>query len=379
MQFLTDLGLELSVLVCHLYEKYREEPLKAFHELVLRTNHSSCSSEDDSNHQSLLTLGETSWYKGMMERYASLRRRLLEEHNDDVQEAREVTFSLYPQGCGVSEYADSIVTCAAMLTRSVPSSILQRFTACRVQELKDKGCMSVSVDELAHDLVERPVLDSLTPSRWWQDEAVPPAAAAGGPVELKKVAFRSQPLELLIVYSFHGNPRRRRIPLEGVLQESSPTATIVKRLVRTHGSLVSEAQLRSYIQRLQDLLRKSTENPPEAAGPEEASCSQHGLQPQPFDVNFKTHNVDLEGQRRSSQPSTSEVNKADVGLLYRDPEAALKNVDLNDADDITLQEFKAKMNEAFLQNALRPGDPGYVYDKRLEVNPTERSEWDDSD
>ncbi|KEG14711.1 hypothetical protein DQ04_00331040 [Trypanosoma grayi] len=78
-------------------------------------------------------------------------------------------------------------------------------------------------------------------------------------------------------------------------------------------------------------------------------------------------------------PTDSVVNKADVGLLYRNPEEALNNVDLNDADDVTLREFKAKMEEKFVENAVRPGDPGYVYDKRLEVKPTERSEWDDSD
>jgi hypothetical protein len=72
----------------------------------------------------------------------------------------------------------------------------------------------------------------------------------------------------------------------------------------------------------------------------------------------------------------SDVKKADVGLLYRDPEAALKDVDLQDADDITVKEFKLKMDDTFHANIVRPGDPRYQYDIRKTVAPTEKSEWD---
>ena len=72
-------------------------------------------------------------------------------------------------------------------------------------------------------------------------------------------------------------------------------------------------------------------------------------------------------------------NKADIGLLYRDPEKALQNVDLQDADEFTLQEFKNKMTEKFSKRVVKPGDPDYVYDKRVEIKAEKASEWDDSD
>lgn len=74
------------------------------------------------------------------------------------------------------------------------------------------------------------------------------------------------------------------------------------------------------------------------------------------------------------------VKKGTMKLLYTDPENALKDVDLQDADAVTLQEYKDKMNEKFKEKVLKPGDEGYEYDKRVEVGkPTARSEWDDSD
>lgn len=383
MQFVSDLGLELSVFVCHLYAKYSEEPLKAFHELVLRTRSSCCGSDDSSNYLSLATLSGTQWYQDMTKRYASLRQRLRGERDDDVQEAREVTVSLYPQGCRVSEYADAIVTSAAMLTSNIPSTVLERFASCRVKDLNEKGCVSISADELASDLIERPVLDSFTPSRWWEsDNTAPSSSLKDELVAVKSIGLRVQPVEILIFYTYNGRPRRRFIPLDGLLHENSPIAPLLRRLVRSHGMLVSESQLRSYLQRLQELMRKSVESHASTVKPEGPLQPQFDWKQQIgySDNASAAHNTGEEEQHMTSAKTVEpEVNKADVGLLYRDPEAALKNVDLNDADDITLQEFKAKMNEGFMQNALRPGDPGYVYDKRLDVNPTERSEWDDSD
>jgi hypothetical protein len=52
--------------------------------------------------------------------------------------------------------------------------------------------------------------------------------------------------------------------------------------------------------------------------------------------------------------------------------------DLQHVDDETLAEAKAKMDVVFQQHRLRPGDPGYVYDKREDFGePTEANEWDE--
>lgn len=77
--------------------------------------------------------------------------------------------------------------------------------------------------------------------------------------------------------------------------------------------------------------------------------------------------------------AASGPNKADVGLLYRDPDKALQDVDLQDADEFTLQEFKNKMTEKFSERVIKPGDPEYVYDKRVDFKAEKTSEWDDSD
>lgn len=79
----------------------------------------------------------------------------------------------------------------------------------------------------------------------------------------------------------------------------------------------------------------------------------------------------------TASPANDVAQKADVGLLYVDPEKAMRNVDLNSADQLTLQEFKDKMDEKFKENAVRPGDAGYVYDKVVEFKPSAKSEWDD--
>ena len=37
------------------------------------------------------------------------------------------------------------------------------------------------------------------------------------------------------------------------------------------------------------------------------------------------------------------------------------------------------MEVGFVQNVLRPGDPGYAYDKEVEFKPNQTNEWDVSD
>ena len=48
----------------------------------------------------------------------------------------------------------------------------------------------------------------------------------------------------------------------------------------------------------------------------------------------------------------------------------------SEADDYTVKEFKAKMTEGFESNVVKPGDPGYKYDVRVETKTTGASEWD---
>jgi hypothetical protein len=40
---------------------------------------------------------------------------------------------------------------------------------------------------------------------------------------------------------------------------------------------------------------------------------------------------------------------------------------------------KAKMSVKFEQNRLKPGDPGYVWDKQVEFAADEQCEWDEDE
>ena len=51
---------------------------------------------------------------------------------------------------------------------------------------------------------------------------------------------------------------------------------------------------------------------------------------------------------------------------------------MNDLSDAALAKVKAKMDVNFTAAQLKPGDPGFVYDKQNEFKPTETCEWDDS-
>ena len=61
------------------------------------------------------------------------------------------------------------------------------------------------------------------------------------------------------------------------------------------------------------------------------------------------------------------------GLYHPAPRAA---DDLNAVSTAVLAAKKAEMNKIFEANLLKPTDAGYVYDKQVEFNPTEESEWD---
>jgi len=62
-----------------------------------------------------------------------------------------------------------------------------------------------------------------------------------------------------------------------------------------------------------------------------------------------------------------------------DPTAIIANIgDLQRAGAAQLAMAKAKMDVVFEAHVLKPGDPGYIFDKRVEFAPsTEPSAWDD--
>lgn len=57
------------------------------------------------------------------------------------------------------------------------------------------------------------------------------------------------------------------------------------------------------------------------------------------------------------------------------------NSNLNKLSNAQLERHKLKMDQKFSKNALKPGDPGYVYDKRVDFKemPKEENSWDEGD
>lgn len=56
-----------------------------------------------------------------------------------------------------------------------------------------------------------------------------------------------------------------------------------------------------------------------------------------------------------------------------------EDTDLNRVTEVELKLAKMNMEGDFRRNQLRPGDPGYEYDKQIEFGPAvEKNEWDDS-
>ena len=56
---------------------------------------------------------------------------------------------------------------------------------------------------------------------------------------------------------------------------------------------------------------------------------------------------------------------------------------MNKLDDVELKAHKAAMEVGFLKNAVKKGDPGFEYDKRVNFNYNKNvavdNSWDESD
>jgi hypothetical protein len=104
----------------------------------------------------------------------------------------------------------------------------------------------------------------------------------------------------------------------------------------------------------------------------EASHDDH-QQPQPHQPQRQHyHRSDEEEVEVDHDDEDQEGDDAN-GLYHP---SASAGEDLNSVSEAELARKKAEMNRAFEANALRPDDPDYVYDKQIEFQPTEESEWD---
>lgn len=195
--------------------------------------------------------------------------------------------------------------------------------------------------------------------RWWETDGGASARAVA-----TKIGFARDPPSLVLQYVGSGGARRHRVVhLEEDLDANDNAEAVdalVRRLVQSHGALVGTEQLRTAVLRLQRLMKSgkaAAKAWQRGGGVPTAAAASAALTP----------------------AALQKAQKADVGLLYRDREAALKDVDLQDADALTVKEFKKAMDQDFKANAVAPGDARYAYDKRVEVRPSAKSEWDTDD
>ncbi|KAF0694359.1 Aste57867_14770 [Aphanomyces stellatus] len=76
--------------------------------------------------------------------------------------------------------------------------------------------------------------------------------------------------------------------------------------------------------------------------------------------------------------STAQLTRVVQKLFQKaKPLASLPIADYNAVSETQLRLVKEKMDTIFTANILKPGDPGYEYDKQVEFQPTETTDWDD--
>ena len=90
-----------------------------------------------------------------------------------------------------------------------------------------------------------------------------------------------------------------------------------------------------------------------------------------------------------ARPVAKVQKKDDDGWGDMEPDADgldefdYKNTDLNKCSEYELKKHKKKMDENFVQNQLKPGDPGYQYDKRVKFDydhdELEQNSWDEDE
>lgn len=375
-----DIGAELSGLIYHLFSKYAQEPSRIIPELTLRTKTVLGEHHDTNKVRAVEDIANTEWYATMRSSFTKLRSSLESEHSSALKVAADITHQLYPHGCSVSEYADAVQVVAAMQVNGISSANISRLIDKKGPLFRAKGIHVVSVEELVHDIVEDLFMESLIPQYWWNNQE------NTSDVRVTRVGLRRVPPRIVIEYERPPGRRRvRSIILDRLLNIHTPTAPLARRLAATHGALIPESELLALLGRLQRMMaRAEAEAEVEVPVARFTTASTKGSTERGTAVSAhasdSTADSPFTAPLANQKPAKDEAGpqQADLGLLYRDPEGALKDVNLNDADDLTLREFKSVMDEGFHQNVIKPGDAGYIYDKRLDVGtPTVQSDWDD--
>jgi hypothetical protein len=150
-----------------------------------------------------------------------------------------------------------------------------------------------------------------------------------------------------------------------------PVSSTGKRLhtLPSHNSAAGSGADDSYADSMLDgSLEQSHASASASAADLSAAQEQHGHGRQP--------EHEAEEVEEEEEAEEVDVDPDDLDGLYHPAPPNPHTDDLNRVSDSELAAKKAEMDKLFRANTLKPGDQGYVYDKQIEFQPTEDSEWD---
>ncbi|EPY27261.1 hypothetical protein AGDE_10854 [Angomonas deanei] len=289
---LSDLGTELEVLVYHLYNTKKNW----FRELCLRTK-VALDKKDEASAKAPSQLPQTAWFSTMHTRRGEMYREIREKQKDNIDEIKGLVTDMYPKGCSLSEYADVVQTCASLASFTVPSDLIRKTVAEQGDALQKKGVHTLSVEELSENIVVFLIVESFVPSRWW-------TTSDSGAFTVTRVGLVVQPAGMIIEYKDSDRTTRHRtIRFGNLFSPNGPTSTLARRLCETHDCLLAEADIQKHLVRLQRLTKQALE---------EADMEKETAVQKPAET--------ADAPSKAPAETVVESQKADLGLLYRDPE-----------------------------------------------------------
>ena len=222
------------------------------------------------------------------------------------------------------------------------------------------------------------------------------ASAQATGIQPKSLAITYQPATLTLIYSDdQGKLRKRTMPVRGLRADSNP-AVLSRDIIRAHPQLlaphlVSNTQVERLMKRLVEHKQQQQQqhgsglitSKSDAAGqPSQSSGSGGGGGALSSSSSIAANASAGAKSMIPGTASSSALAPAAAASKATEPSAPLPDLsddgDLNAVSEEQLKAAKAEMDVLFQKKVLRPGDPGYVHDKRVEVPAElEDNEWDD--
>ena len=208
-------------------------------------------------------------------------------------------------------------------------------------------------------------------------------AAAATAIVPRSLGVMFEPPTLTLVYAVGGKLRKRTMPVRHLQADSDPSQ-LAQQIIAAHPTLLSPQQISAaQITRLMGKLvahKQQQQQQPQRQGQPLDQQQQEQTAPQP-------RQEQEQGRQQQQSDAASAAAAVESSWPRSEPAAAAGSAgaalgdggDLNKVSEDELKAAKAAMEVDFKKNALRPGDEGYVYDKRVErpSGELEANDWDD--